>query len=81
MSQLGRVRVDSGHDNTYSALSVFWPESEFNTLIARWPQLAAHLGATWDEHRRRVEMMAEAVEVPDDASAQDKMLAYTGRRP
>jgi uncharacterized protein (TIGR03086 family) len=26
-------------------------------------------------------MMAAAVEVPDDASAQDKMLAFTGRRP
>ena len=26
-------------------------------------------------------MMAAAVEVPNDASAQDKMIAYTGRRP
>ena len=60
MSELGRVRVDSNqvdrdHVYTCSALSVFWPESEFHTLIARWPQLADHLGATWDEHRRRVE--------------------------
>jgi hypothetical protein len=55
MSELGRVRVDSDHVHTYSALSVFWPESEFHALIARWPQLADHLGATWDEHRRRVE--------------------------
>jgi hypothetical protein len=60
MSELGRVRVDSNqvdrdHVYTCSALSVFWPESEFHALIARWPQLADHLGATWDEHRRRVE--------------------------
>jgi len=26
-------------------------------------------------------MMGPAVEVPDEASAQDKMLAFTGRRP
>jgi hypothetical protein len=26
-------------------------------------------------------MMAAAVDVPDEASAQDKMIAYSGRRP
>ena len=48
-------QVDQDYAYTYSALSVFWPESEFHALIARWPQLADHLGTTWDEHRRRVE--------------------------
>ena len=49
------VRVDPDYVYTYSALSAFWPESEFHALITRWPQLAVHLGASWDEHRRRVE--------------------------
>jgi hypothetical protein len=26
-----------------------------HALITRWPQLAVYLGASWDEHRRRVE--------------------------
>ena len=55
MSEPVRVHLDPDYVYTYSALSVFWPESEFHALIARWPQLADHLGASWDEHRRRVE--------------------------
>lgn len=50
---------DVGVDRTYrygaAALSVFWPEDEFHILIARWPHLAANVGATWEEHRQRVE--------------------------
>jgi hypothetical protein len=38
-----------------TTLSVFWPESQYQTVIARWPHLTAHLGATWDEHRQRTE--------------------------
>lgn len=49
----------AGNDGTYhyatAALSVFWPEEQFRSLVARWPDVAAHVGATWDEHRRRVE--------------------------
>ena len=49
----------AGVDGTYqyatAALSVFWPEEEFRILVSRWPHVAAHVGATWDEHRRRVE--------------------------
>jgi hypothetical protein len=55
-----------GSDGTYryatASLSVFWPEEEFRVLIARWPHLAAHVGATWDEHRRRVERHCTLVE-------------------
>src|SRR5262249_27639122 len=49
------VGSDSAYRYSATALSVFWPESEFHTLIARWPSLSAHLGATWDEYRRRTE--------------------------
>ena len=36
-------------------------------------------GRLTDDQRRSA--FKAAVEVPDDASAQDKLLAYTGRRP
>jgi hypothetical protein len=49
----------AGSDGTYrydvTTLSVFWPEPEYRALAARWPHLAEHLGATWDEHRQRTE--------------------------
>jgi uncharacterized protein YecA (UPF0149 family) len=56
----------AGFDGTYqysaTALSVYWPEDEFRALIARWPHLSAHVGATWDEHRQRVERHCALVE-------------------
>jgi uncharacterized protein YecA (UPF0149 family) len=56
----------AGSDGTYqyatAALSVFWPEEEFRTLVTRWPHLAAQVGATWDEHRRRVERHCATLE-------------------
>ncbi len=49
------VGSDDSHRYSTTTLSVFWPESEYHALIARWPHLADHLGATWDEHRQRTE--------------------------
>ena len=51
MSEAGwsPVGVDGTHQYATVA-SVFWPEEEFRILVARWP----YVGATWDEHRRRV---------------------------
>ena len=46
---------DDAHRYESAALSVYWPEAEFGVLIARWPALAAQVGATWDEHRQLVE--------------------------
>ncbi|GIF05484.1 SEC-C metal-binding domain-containing protein [Actinoplanes siamensis] len=34
---------------------VFWPRAEFDRLIERWPALTEAYGATWDEHRARLE--------------------------
>ncbi|HWS33144.1 MAG TPA: SEC-C domain-containing protein [Actinoplanes sp.] len=34
---------------------LFWPESEFTTVVKRWPELAEVYGATWDDHRTRLE--------------------------
>jgi hypothetical protein len=49
----------AGRDDTYHystmTLSAFWPQAEHAKLVARWPHLAAEVGATWDEHRRQVE--------------------------
>jgi len=34
---------------------VFWPQAEFDKLITQWPALTEAYGATWDEHRARLE--------------------------
>jgi len=81
-----------GRDDTYhysaTTLSVFWPETEHGKLIARWPRLAAEVGATWDEHRQQVERHCAFVtraghrvnQVPGDVSGfevflQDKRIS------
>lgn len=51
-STLGRV---DGQQYSATTLSSFWPDAEHRKLIARWPRLAAVVGATWDEHRQQVE--------------------------
>lgn len=49
----------AGADGRYAyqstVLVVFWPEPQHLALVRRWPHLAEWVGATWDEHRRRVE--------------------------
>lgn len=49
------VGQDGSHHYSATVLAVFWPAIEHGKLIARWPHLATEVGATWDEHRRRVE--------------------------
>ncbi|WP_436530817.1 SEC-C metal-binding domain-containing protein [Actinoplanes sp. HUAS TT8] len=34
---------------------LFWPQAEFDRVIAKWPALTSAYGSTWDEHRGRVE--------------------------
>jgi hypothetical protein len=34
---------------------LFWPQSEFADLVAQWSSLTEAYGATWDEHRARLE--------------------------
>lgn len=34
---------------------LFWPRAEFDRVLAQWPTLAEAYGATWDEHRARLE--------------------------
>jgi hypothetical protein len=34
---------------------LFWPRAEFDRMVAQWPDLAGSYGATWDEHRARLE--------------------------
>lgn len=49
----------AGSDGRYrysrAALSVFWPESQYHAVLAQWPHFVDKLGATWDEHRVKVE--------------------------
>ncbi|MEU4420310.1 SEC-C domain-containing protein [Actinoplanes sp. NPDC024001] len=34
---------------------LFWPQAEFTALTGQWPALTEAYGATWDEHRARLE--------------------------
>src|SRR5690606_35779507 len=34
----------------------FFPQGDLEELIARWPELADEIGATWDDHREMVEL-------------------------
>ncbi|MBG0561323.1 SEC-C domain-containing protein [Actinoplanes aureus] len=34
---------------------LFWSQAEFGRMVARWPALTEAYGATWDEHRARLE--------------------------
>jgi hypothetical protein len=68
------------------ALAVFWPAPEHEAMTARWPQLAAFLGTTWDECRRGTERYCVLVAdnglrtalLPGDAAGFEAFLAATG---
>src|SRR5262245_20556337 len=47
------ARSDGRYRYAAAAVVVFWPQALYEAVIARWPQLVEHLGATWDEHRQR----------------------------
>jgi len=49
------VAADDTYQYSATTLTVFWPQAEHGKLIARWPDLVAQVGATWDEHRRQTE--------------------------
>lgn len=34
---------------------LYWPQGEFEALLARWPSMAGSYGSTWDAHRDAVE--------------------------
>ncbi|MEU4236081.1 SEC-C domain-containing protein [Actinoplanes sp. NPDC026619] len=34
---------------------LFWPQAEFDKLLAQWPDLAEAYGKSWDEHRAHLE--------------------------
>ncbi|PWR12451.1 hypothetical protein DKT68_03215 [Micromonospora acroterricola] len=54
-----RLRAASNHAldalDDGPATLLFWPQAEFEALLARWPALADSYPATWDEHRAQTE--------------------------
>ena len=49
------VGTDDAYRYAVTTLSVYWSEVEHGRLIERWPHLVCEVGATWDEHRRKIE--------------------------
>ena len=52
---LVRFLPDRSQSDAPVALAVFWPEPQYRAAIARWPELVALLGSTWDECRARTQ--------------------------
>jgi hypothetical protein len=40
---------------------LFWPRDQFAALLLRWPEMVDVYGATWDEHRGRIEQGLHAL--------------------
>ena len=54
--------VDDEPDSRDAGPAVlFWPKSEFDTVLLRWPMLAGVYGGTWDEHRARLQKALESL--------------------
>ncbi|WP_033344670.1 SEC-C domain-containing protein [Catenuloplanes japonicus] len=47
--------ANAGASTTTAAELLFWPQAQFDKLIAQWPALSESYGKTWDEHRARLE--------------------------
>ncbi|MBM0233142.1 SEC-C domain-containing protein [Micromonospora sp. STR1_7] len=54
-----RLRAASNHAldalDDGPATLLYWPQAEYDALLARWPALADSYPATWDEHRAQIE--------------------------
>jgi tetratricopeptide (TPR) repeat protein len=54
---------------------VFWPRTEFDELIRRWPDLTGLVGPDWDSHRAIVE--STMVELAEDTASAPDLVAGT----
>ncbi|MFF5057241.1 SEC-C domain-containing protein [Micromonospora sp. NPDC000663] len=51
-----RLRAASNHAlDDGPATLLYWPQVEFDALLARWPALVDSYPSTWDEHRTQIE--------------------------
>ncbi|MGH3930998.1 MAG: SEC-C domain-containing protein [Pseudonocardiaceae bacterium] len=52
MDEVQGTLEDELDEEVLEGISVlFWPHTEFDQLLQRWPELAETYGRTWDEHR------------------------------
>jgi hypothetical protein len=48
--------ISAGEDDEHEGTAVlYWPRDQFGGLLLRWPKLADVYGATWHDHRTRLE--------------------------
>jgi tetratricopeptide (TPR) repeat protein len=58
---------------------LFWPRAEFDRVLVQWPALAESYGATWDEHRSRLERaMVQQAGATLLSGTVDGLIAYAG---
>jgi hypothetical protein len=78
--------INAREDNEYEGTAVlYWPLDQFNALLLRWPRLADVYGATWHDHRTRLEQGLVALSESGEArlavfaGSVDDLTAYVGR--
>jgi hypothetical protein len=69
------VADDETHEHGHEGSAVlFWPREQFAALMLRWPRMASVYGATWDEHRARIEKGLHTL----SASGEDRLAVFDG---
>jgi hypothetical protein len=70
------ILAEEGEDEYgYEGSAVlFWPRVQFAALLLRWPEMADVYGATWDEHRGRIEQGLHTL----SASGETRLAVFDG---
>jgi hypothetical protein len=77
---------DDDFDESDAVLALFWPQRDFDQLMGAAPELSTVFGATWDEHRAKVEgamAMLSATGVPSLALMEgsfDRLVGFAAAR-
>lgn len=66
--------VADDEDGYEGSAVLFWPRDQFAALLLRWPAMAGVYGATWDEHRGRIEQGLHAL----SSSGQSRLAVFDG---
>jgi hypothetical protein len=78
--------LDPDADEYEGTAVLFWPRTEFERLVLRWPTLVQTYGTTWDEHRVRLERAMVRFSESGETrlalldGAADELAAYAARR-
>lgn len=77
--------ISASEDEEYAGTAVlYWPREQYGALLLRWPELADVYGATWHDHRTRLQRGLVALSESGEtrlavfAGAVDDLAEYVG---